>query len=129
LNEHPWRIVNAWTAVPLVSLVLFTTVWRPIIIAPTTGLTLGLLGSVIVATAALPLLVLVRGAFLSALETAPPEIMREIIETNERTGRLRGRISRRVLAALATAVQFLALGAALIPNAPLRRPDERHRDA
>src|SRR5690606_34619581 len=90
LNDDPWRIVNAWTAVTLLSLVLFTTVWRPIIIAPTTGLTLGLLGSVIVATAALPLLVLVRREFLRALESAPPEIMREIIETNERMGRLRG---------------------------------------
>ncbi len=128
LNDDPWRIVNAWTAVTLLSLVLFTTVWRPIIIAPTTGLTLGLLGSVIVATAALPLLVLVRRAFLGALESAPPEIMREIIETNERMGRLRGRISRRLLAALATPVLFLSIGSALIANAHLREADERNRE-
>jgi hypothetical protein len=128
LNDDPWRIVNAWTAFTLIALVLFTTVWRPVIISPTSGLTLGLLGSVIVAAAALPLLVLVRAAFLSSLELVPPEMMREIIKTAERMGRLRGRISRRLLAALATPVLFLSIGSALIANAHLREADERDRE-
>jgi len=79
---------------------------------------------VIAAAAALPLLVLVRGAFVRVMELAPPDVMRDVIETYERTGKLRGRMSRRLIAALVTPVVFLTVGSTLIASAHLRSADE-----
>lgn len=128
LNEDPWSIVIFWVVCNVAALALSMTVWRPPIIPPTTALTLCLLATVIVAAAALPLLVLVRAAFVRVVELAPPDLMREIIEAYERTGKLRGRISRRLIAALVTPVVFLAVGSALIASAHLRSADERDRE-
>lgn len=128
LNDDPWNIVIFWVGCHVAALVLSMTVWRPPIIPPTTAVTLCLLATVIVAAAALPLLVLVRAEFVRVVELAPPDVMREIIEAYERTGKLRGRISRRLIAALVTPVVFLAVGSALIASAHLRSADERDRE-
>ncbi len=128
LNDDAWRIAGGWLLSMLISVGLFTTIWRPDIVPPTTAVLLFLLGAIILAAAALPLLVLVRAAFLRALELAPPEIMREIILSAERAGRLRGRVSRRLIAALSMPVLFLSIGSALIANAHLREADERERE-
>jgi signal transduction histidine kinase len=128
LNDDPWNIVTFWVGCKVVALMLAMTVWRPAILPATTALTLCLLGIVIVAAAALPLLVLVRGAFVRVVELAPPDVMRDIIETYERTGKLRGRMSRRLIAALVTPVVFLTVGSALIASAHLRSADELDRE-
>ena len=128
LNDDPWSIVTFWVACNVVALMVSMTVWRPPIVPATTALTLCVLASVIVAAAALPLLVLVRAAFVRVIELAPPDVMREVIETFERTGKLRGRMSRRLIAALVTPVVFLTAGSALIASAHLRSADERDRE-
>ncbi len=128
LNDDPWRIVNFWVGSNVTALALSMSVWRPAILSPTTALTLCLLAWVMVAAAALPLLVLVRAAFVQAIELAPPDLMREIIETHERSGKLRGRISRRLIIALVTPVVFLTVGSALIASAHLRSADEHDRE-
>jgi signal transduction histidine kinase len=128
LNDDPWRIVNFWVGSNVTALALSMSVWRPGILSPTTALTLCLLAWVMVAAAALPLLVLVRAAFVQAIELAPPDLMREIIEAHERSGKLRGRISRRLIIALVTPVVFLTVGSALIASAHLRSADEHDRE-
>jgi signal transduction histidine kinase len=128
LNDDPWRIVNFWVGANVVALFLSMSVWRPAILSTTNALTLSLLASVIVAAAALPLLVLVRGTFVQAVELAPPDMMREIIEAHERSGKLRGRMSRRLMVAMVTPVVFLTVGSALIASAHLRSADEHDRE-
>lgn len=128
LNDDPWNLVTFWVGCKVVALLLAMTVWRPPIVPPTTAFTLSILGVVIAAAAALPLLVLVRGAFVRVMELAPPDVMRDVIETYERTGKLRGRMSRRLIAALVTPVVFLTVGSTLIASAHLRSADELDRE-
>ncbi len=128
LGSEPWRVTVGWAGPTIIALALASTVARPDILDLVTGLSLGLLGTVIVAAACLPLHVLVRALFLKAIELAPPEAMREVVETEARSGQLSTHVPRRLLAAVATPVAFLAIGAALITNAHLRRADERQRE-
>lgn len=128
LCEEPRRTIAGWLVPSGVGIVLSTTVGRPAILDLTSGITLCLLGLVITAAASLPLFVLVRASFMAALELAPHEAMREVVEDAERKGHIGQRISRRMLAAVTTPVVFLAIGAALIVNAHVRRGDERDRE-
>lgn len=128
LGAEPWRITAGWGAPIIAALTLGATVLRPSILDLVTAASLGLLGAVIVAAACLPLHVVVREQFVRAVELAPPDAMREVLETEERGGVLSARIPRRLLAAVATPVAFLTIGAALITNAHLRRADERQRE-
>lgn len=128
LEAEPWRVTLGWVGPSVVALGIVATVARPGILDLTTGISLGLLGAVIVAAASLPLHVVVRAAFLRAIELAPPEVMREVAEAAERTGEPQRKVSRRLLAAVATPVAFVAIGSALIANAHLRRADERQRE-
>lgn len=128
LGEEPWRVTRTWLAPLVIALGVAATLARPAIMDLTSGASVSLLAAVIVAAASLPLHVVVRAAFLRAIELAPPEVMREVAETEERGGRARPRISRRLLAAVATPVAFVAIGSALIVNAHLRRADERQRE-
>src|SRR5204862_3764655 len=105
-----------------------TTFFRPKLLDLTTGVTLCLLGAVIVAAAALPLFGLLRSAFSQALELSPPDKMRDVVEDAERRGLIVERVSRRMIAAVTTPVALLALGSALIVGAHLRRADERSRE-
>jgi signal transduction histidine kinase len=72
--------------------------------------------------------VVVRSAFLRALELAPPEIMREVVEEADLRGVIAQRVPRRLVAAVTTPVVFLVFGCALIVNSHLRRADERSRE-
>ena len=65
---------------------------------------------------------------LRAIELAPTEAMRDVVERVERTRLPRRRVARRLLAAVATPVAFLAVGSALVANAHLRRADELQRE-
>ncbi len=128
LSDEPKRLLAGWLAPSAAGIATATLALRPAIVDLTTGITLCLLGAVITAAASLPLFALVRAAVLAALELAPHEAMREVVEEAERLGLIEQRISRRMLAAVTTPVVFLALGSALIVNAHVRRADERDRE-
>ncbi|HEY8944487.1 MAG TPA: histidine kinase dimerization/phospho-acceptor domain-containing protein, partial [Polyangiaceae bacterium] len=128
LSEEPKHTIAGWLAPSGIGIVMATTILRPALLDLTTGITLCLLGLVITAAASLPLFALVRAAFLNALELAPLNAMREVVEDAEKKGRIGQRISRRMLAAVTTPVAFLAIGAALIVNAHVRRGHERDRE-
>lgn len=128
LEGEPWHVTLGWVGPSFVALGLVATIARPGILDLTTGISLGLLGAVIVAAASLPLHVFVRSAVLRAIELSPPEVMREVAEAAQRSGAPRRKVARRLLAAVATPVAFVAIGSALIANAHLRRADERQRE-
>lgn len=128
LSDEPKLAIASWLVPSGVGIVAATIVLRPPIIDLTTGITLCLLGSVITAAASLPLFVLLRAACLAAVELAPHDIMQEVLEAAEQKQRIGQRISRRMLAAVMTPVVVLAIGAALIVNAHVRRADERNRE-
>lgn len=120
LNDDPWLIVNGWVMMTTVAVVLAIVLLRPASIPPPAAPTLGLFGIIIVAGLSLPLLVLVRAQFVRLMERVPPDVMADIIDAQVRSGRLRGRTSRRLISAILTPVAFLAIGSALIAGAHVR---------
>ncbi|MEP7051741.1 MAG: HAMP domain-containing sensor histidine kinase [Pseudomonadota bacterium] len=128
LSDEPQVVVFSWLAMSVSSILLFHTVLRPKIIDFSTGTNLALLGVVIVAAASLPMFVVVRSTFLRALELAPPEIMREVVEDANARGVIALRVPRRLVAAVTTPVVFLIFGCALIVSSHLRRADEHSRE-
>lgn len=124
LNDDPWRIVNAWLYTGIGTVALSMTALRPDVIPPNNALTLGLFAIIVQAAASLPLLMMVRGNFVQVMEQVPPAVMAEIIDAQVRSHSLRGRTSRRLLAAFATPVAFLAIGSTLIAGAHIRALDE-----
>ncbi len=128
LSDEPSVIVFSWLATSVSSIVLFHTVLRPKIVDFSTGINLALLGVVIVAAASLPMFVVVRSTFLRALELAPPEVMREVVEEANARGVIAQRVPRRLVAAVTTPVVFLVFGCALIVSSHLRRADEHSRE-
>lgn len=128
MSEEPKKVLGGWWVPSLLCALVSTTLFRPKLLDLTTAVTLCLLGAVIVAAAALPLFGLLRSAFSQALELAPPDKMRDVVEDAERRGLIVERVSRRMIAAVTMPVAFLALGSALIVGAHLRRADERSRE-
>jgi signal transduction histidine kinase len=128
MSDEPKHVLAGWSIPSLLCAIVSTTFFRPKLLDLTTGVTLCLLGAVIVAAATLPLFGLLRAAFSQALELAPPDKMRDVVEDAERRGLIVERVSRRMIAAVTTPVAFLSLGAALIVGAHLRRADERNRE-
>jgi signal transduction histidine kinase len=129
LGNQPGRLTRRWLIPHLFAQAIFVTKLRPGVLGITTGTSLALLGAVVVAAASLLFYVVVRSLFLKATELASPEVMREVIEAAERSGRARFRIQRRLRTAVATPVALVAIGSALIANAHLRRADEYSREA
>lgn len=101
---------------------------RPALLDWDTAVRLTLVGTVIVATAALPLYVLARAAVARVLEIVQPDAMSGVLARAEETGAARRAILRRVLAAIVTPVGFVAVGAALVANAHVRKLDEQGRE-
>lgn len=129
LGKGPWRITFGYTGALIAALALLTLPGtRPALLDITTAVSLALLSAVIVAASALPLHVVVRNAFVSAFELAPPDVMGDAVEAAEKTGVPQRRMSRRVLAAVVAPVTLVAIGSALITNAHLRRADEGGRE-
>jgi signal transduction histidine kinase len=129
LDREPGRLARAWIVWHLLTLfLLFGTPLRPAQMDQTTGLSVALLSGLMVATASLPLNGVLRTAFLRAVELAPAALARAMIEAAEQTAAARSRITRRLTLALATPTFFVALGAALITHAHLRRADEHTRE-
>jgi signal transduction histidine kinase len=128
LGEEPRRAIVSWLVPSGLGAAVATLPFAPRTIDPTTAVTLCLLGLAIVAAASLPLFVLQRTTFARALMLAPAEIMREVVEDAERLGRIRGRVTLRMVVAVTLPVVCLALGALLIVAGHLRRADERSRE-
>jgi signal transduction histidine kinase len=128
MSEEPKQVLAGWSVPSLLCALVSTTLFGPKLVDLTTGVTLCLLGAVIVSAAALPLFGLLRAAFSGALELAPPDKMRDVVEDAERRGLISERVSRRMIVAVTTPVAFLSIGAALIVSAHLRRADERARE-
>jgi signal transduction histidine kinase len=120
MNDDPWLIVNGWVLVTTLAVVISVLLLRPASIPPAAAPTLGLFSSIIVAGLSLPLLVLVRAQFVRLMERVPPDVMADIVDAQVRSGRLRGRTSRRLISAILTPVAFLAIGSALIAGAHVR---------
>jgi signal transduction histidine kinase len=128
LSEDAGRVTAGWVVPPIVALFGFATLARPGLLDLTTGISVALVGSVFVAAAALSLYVVVRAAILRAVELAPPDVLREVVESLERSGLPQRRVVRRLLIATALPVAFVTIGSALIANAHVRRADERQRE-
>lgn len=127
LNDDPWHIVNAWLYSGIAAVVLSMTLLRPSSIPPQSALTLAVFSGIILAAGSLPLFLVVRRDFVRLMELVPPDVMAEVIDAQVRTGRLRGKTSRRLLAAMATPVAFLAIGNALISGAHVRAVEQTLR--
>jgi signal transduction histidine kinase len=127
LAEEPWSLTLGWLIPNLLALAGLGW-FGPVEIDRITAINLSLLGMVIAAAASLPFYVLVRSEICDVLELTPRELMREVLDRAERTRLPAQKVSRRILAAVATPVLFLALGSALITNAHLRRADETERE-
>lgn len=125
--SEPQRIARAWLYPQYIALAAFATPLRPSTLDWTTSLAVALLAVLILSTASLPLLVLVRSDFLRVLERAPINFAQEVMAEAEKHTETSHQINRRITAAVTMPVVFVALGGALIVNAHLRRDDERFR--
>lgn len=114
LNDDPWNVANAWAFIEIVALMIGLVGLRPSGGTLLAALPLGLFASVLILAASLPLLVVVRREFVRVMELVPPDIMGDVIDAQVRSGHLRGRTSRRLLAAIVTPVGFVGIGSALI---------------
>lgn len=128
LGREPGRLVRRWIVPHILAEGILVTPLRPTVVGVATGTSFALLGGVVVAAASLVLYVVVRNQFLKAMELAPPEVMREVIDAAERSGTARFRIQRRIRTAVATPVALVAIGSALVVNAHVRRADENSRE-
>lgn len=100
---------------------------RPAIVDVHAATSFALLVSVLIATAALPLWVLVRDAVSRSVELVHPDVMQALI-VQEPKGALFRRVVLRILVAVAMPVGFVAVGAALIAHAHVRRFDAESRE-
>jgi signal transduction histidine kinase len=127
LARAPAQFSRGWVIPHCTALAPFVTPLRPSLMDWTTGITVGLLASLILATASLPLHVLIRHDFLKLIELAPRSVMQKLIAQSERARSSRERINRRMVAAMTMPVVLAAFGCTLIVNAHLRRADEGSR--
>jgi signal transduction histidine kinase len=123
------RTTFGWTSASLVGLLGTLLFARPDFLDPATALSVTLFGIVVVATTALSLYVWTRRAVMRALENAPTEIARELVETDPPDPELGWRVQRRLIAALVTPVAFVTIGSTLVVTAHVRRADGERRDA
>lgn len=124
---EPPKLARAWLYPQYAALLLLVTPLRPAPLDLTTAIAVALLTTLILATASLPLLVILRSDFLRVIERAPIPVVQELIVEAEQHNAARRQINRRIVAAVTMPVVFVAVGGALIVNAHLRRDDERFR--
>ena len=113
LSDGPRRLLATWLPASALGPLLATTLFRTAAIDPITGARLAILGAAIVAAASLPLFVVLRTIFARAFESAPPEVMREVVEDAERLNLTGERVSRRMLAAV---VMIIGYGIIAVPT-------------
>ncbi len=126
LATEPFRMTLDWSIPSIIAACYVITPWRPALLDVSAGLSLALLGSVLIAAASLPLGVLIRSAVLGAVERAPADVMGDLMDDDTRP-RERS-VAWRLLSAVVTPVVFVAIGSALIVNAHLRRADATARE-
>jgi signal transduction histidine kinase len=124
LNDDPWWIANSWVLSQAVVLGLSGFFAAPGSLNDTTLFSLCFFSITLAAAASLSLLIAVRGQFVRVLELVPPEVMHDVIDAQVRTGHLRGRTSRRLLAAIVTPVALLGIGSALLVGSHVAAYDE-----
>ena len=100
---------------------------RPALFDFDTALSLSLLATIMVVTAALPLYVTVRAAVARAFEITNPDTMSSLLDGLKAEKRARQRLIWRLTAAIATPVGFVALGSALVAHAHIRKFDAEGR--
>jgi signal transduction histidine kinase len=128
LGREPGRLTRRWLVPHLVAQAAL--IWlRPSLVDFPAATSVALLGGIIIGALSLLYYVAMRSQFLGVAELAPPDVMREAVETAEREGRARLRIKRRLRMAVATPVALVAIGTALISSAHVRRADEVAREA
>lgn len=126
--NEPARLTRAWLGWHALSATLLLSPLRPEPLDVTSAIAVVLLGTLMLATASLPMHVLVRHDFLGVIDLAPPAVMRTAMTEFENTARARGRTNRRIVTAVTLPVLFVALGSALIVNAHLRQDDSANRE-
>lgn len=117
-----------WLSTTLMGLVGTAMLARPSFVDPATTLSVTLFGIVVVAAVALLLYAWTRRAVMRAIENAPVEVARELIESVGLGQELGARIRRRLVAALVTPVAFVTIGSTLVVTAHVRRADGERRD-
>lgn len=128
LSKQAGRTSVAWLITHVAVLILFVLPSPPSVMDVTTGISMMLLCSTIVATSALALYATLRNSFLRVIELIPRTVMADVVLANESRPSTRNRITRRLLIAVITPMLLVALGCALIANAHVRRADERSRE-
>lgn len=123
------RLTFAWLLSSLLGILGTALIARPDFLDPATTLGVAVFGSVAIAAAALPLYVWTRRAVMRALENAPVEVARELVEGDPPKPELVRRIQRRLVAALVTPVAFVTIGSTLVVTAHVRKADGERRDA
>jgi signal transduction histidine kinase len=126
--NEPSALTRRWLLAHCCSLSILLTPLRPAALDGTAAMAVVLLATLMLATASLPLHVLVRHYFLDIIERVPQSVMQRVIEKVDRAPATRGRVNRRIVIAVTTPVLFVALGSALIVNAHLRRNVETSRE-
>ncbi len=126
--NEPSHLTRQWLAVHGVTLAALFSPVRSDALDLTTASAVVLLTGLMLATACLPMHVLIRRDFLGVLELAPGALMRDLMLKFDKAPRAQGRINRRIVIAVATPVLFVALGSALIVNAHLRHDDQLTRE-
>ncbi|MCH2109348.1 MAG: HAMP domain-containing histidine kinase [Polyangiaceae bacterium] len=125
LNDDPWVIVNSWALCTGIATNLGILGLRPDALGQAEALRVALFATIIIAALALPLLMAIRKQFVKIVEQVPPTIMAKLIEYQVRGRKLRGRTSRRLLAAIVTPVVFLSIGGSLIAATHLQNISTR----
>ncbi|MFC1641715.1 sensor histidine kinase [Myxococcota bacterium] len=128
LNADILRLTLAWVAPPLAALVATATVFRPALMDVTTARSVALFGVVLVVTSSLPLHVLLRAAFLGAIELADPVMMGELVGQTGAGWTLRNSLALRLAVASVMPSVFVAMGTSLIASAHLARADDSQRE-
>ena len=130
LFSLPSRVVTAHVAISFsTALATLTPFFRPETVDLRTQGALAFLFLTLVSTASLPLYGAARTAVARVLELVPADVARTAIAAvrADRTGTQR--VRRRFLAAVATPVAFVGIGASLLVYAHVRNADEAAREA
>jgi len=127
LLRLPGYVVTVGIALGLLIPVALVSPLRPSIIDFQAATSFALFVFVLIATAALPLWVLIRDAVSRTLELVHPDVMQSLLAREPRPALLR-RVVVRILVAVAMPVGFVAVGAALIAHAHVRRFDTASRE-
>ncbi len=128
LAALPGRLARLWVVAPLCSLMASLLFAAPAGVDLTSMISAVSLAASMLMTSALPLFAALRAHIGHLLERAPADVWGDQLLAQEGSGRPALYLTRRVTLAVVAPVTLLALGAALIEGAHVRRADERQRE-